>query len=551
MAKVGKRKNVEPAGSGLKAKRQQKKNNVNNGVLKERLADIGVFKNTTGKTMIADLLEPQNEASFFADIYEKKHLLIARNTNEKLVRNCNNLFNKERLQAIAKLEKLLVVRDFNLTKTDSEGLSIKHQIMEEYPDCDVPTDFGDYANIMKLVNDQKYTLQLRQPQRFCDDFWRIICGLEESFGSLVGSDVYWTPTKSLETPPQWDNEDNFVLQLNGSQTFKLWKNSQMELPPSESPPDLIAEELGAPIDTLELTPGDLLYLPRGMIFSRIPTKTDASIHTTFSMNRSNSTAHWLSANFSSLANNLAEEHLFLRRSVPRNICDANVRLEWLKNTLKEITEKLDENMMPKEDPLRKDFFANRLPPYKQPGTFGKLKQIDLNCEVKLTSKEHIYIYEADNVDEDGEESDDSDDEFSQEDLANMAEMDDRDDEETPGQEMGIKGMDGWKRIPVDGNSAELDSGNGDEFKDLEGEMEDEEEIVVMHSWQNERKNHMVTQSEPKLIKFPLAYKDSLQKLLDLKDGEYILLSELDLPASEAVQFSVALWAEGLLMPKDQ
>jgi hypothetical protein len=95
----------------------------------------------------------------------------------------------------------------------------------------------------------------------------------------------------------------------------------------------------------------------------------------------------------------------------------------------------------------------------------------------------------------------------------MAEMDDRDDEETPGQEMGIKGMDGWKRIPVDGNSAELDSGNGDEFKDLEGEMEDEEEIVVMHSWQNERKNHMVTQSEPKLIKFPLAYKDSLQKVI--------------------------------------
>jgi hypothetical protein len=49
--------------------------------------------------MIADLLEPQNEASFFADIYEKKHLLIARNTNDKLVRNCNNLFNKgERTQ---------------------------------------------------------------------------------------------------------------------------------------------------------------------------------------------------------------------------------------------------------------------------------------------------------------------------------------------------------------------------------------------------------------------------------------------------------------------
>ena len=40
------------------------------------------------------------------------------------------------------------------------------------------------------------------------------------------------------------------------------------------------------------------------------------------------------------------------------------------------------------------------------------------------------------------------------------------------------------------------------------------------------------------------------KLMSLDDEEYVELSDLDLPPSEAVQFAVALWAEGLLMPKE-
>ena len=37
--------------------------------------------------------------------------------------------------------------------------------------------------------------------------------------------------------------------------------------------------------------------------------------------------------------------------------------------------------------------------------------------------------------------------------------------------------------------------------------------------------------------------------MDAKDDEFILLSDLELPASEAVQFAVSLWAEGLLIPQ--
>jgi len=62
-------------------------------------------------------------------------------------------------------------------------------------------------------------------------------------------------------------------------------------------------------------------------------------------------------------------------------------------------------------------------------------------------------------------------------------------------------------------------------------------------------NPQKSESEPKCLRFPLAYKESLMKLINAKDDEFILLSDLELPASEAVQFAVSLWAEGLLIPQ--
>ena len=51
-----------------------------------------------------------------------------------------------------------------------------------------------------------------------------------------------------------------------------------------------------------------------------------------------------------------------------------------------------------------------------------------------------------------------------------------------------------------------------------------------------------------MVQFPFEYKVALDKLMALPNDEWILLSELELPASEAVQFAISLWAEGLLEP---
>ena len=69
---------------------------------------------------------------------------------------------------------------------------------------------------MQLVNDQKFTLQFHQPQRYCDDFWRIISALEETFQALVGANIYWTPKNTQGLAPHWDAIDAFVLQVRYS-----------------------------------------------------------------------------------------------------------------------------------------------------------------------------------------------------------------------------------------------------------------------------------------------------------------------------------------------
>ena len=56
--------------------------------------------------------------------------------------------------------------------------------------------------------------------------------------------------------------------------------------------------------------------------------------------------------------------------------------------------------------------------------------------------------------------------------------------------------------------------------------------------------------EPHLMRYPVHYKTAIDKLLKLKDDEWLQLVDFELPAEEAIQFAVSLWAEGLLEPKE-
>lgn len=111
----------------------------------------------------------------------------------------------------------------------------------------------------------------------------------------------------------------------------------------------------------------------------------------------------------------------------------------------------------------------------EPKTFGKMKSFDLNCSVRLSTKKHIYIFEDDHDDDSADaipEMDESD--FEMDEPGNMEEN---------GEMSEIERIAG--NLPKDGDMEE------DNKSDLEPESEEEAEVFLLHSWQNERRTHMI------------------------------------------------------------
>ena len=109
--------------------------------------------------------------------------------------------------------------------------------------------------------------------------------------------------------------------MNGKSKWSVWKDKENEwdltdgIPAAGKDP----EELGEPLEEFETEPGDLVYMPRGLIQSTLAGSDESSIQATFRVNRDNSAAHWFNANMATLLNNIAEDNPFLRYIHTKNL----------------------------------------------------------------------------------------------------------------------------------------------------------------------------------------------------------------------------------------
>ncbi|MEU5068929.1 cupin domain-containing protein [Streptomyces virginiae] len=106
-------------------------------------------------------------------------------------------------------------------------------------------------------------------------------GLERFFRTPVQVNAYasWTAEEGFGT--HWDDHDVVVLQLEGSKRWKIYG------PTRRAPAwrDVEAPEVptGDPIADIVLTPGDVLYLPRGWWHAVSADQGTASLHLTFGL----------------------------------------------------------------------------------------------------------------------------------------------------------------------------------------------------------------------------------------------------------------------------
>ena len=99
-------------------------------------------------------------------------------------------------------------------------------------------------------------------------------------GKPVRANAYFTPPRAQGLDPHYDDHDVLVLQLHGSKRWRI--HQEVKWPRRPMAGALPREFIKAAPQDLTLTPGDVLYLPRGFVHEAASMET-ASLHLTLSV----------------------------------------------------------------------------------------------------------------------------------------------------------------------------------------------------------------------------------------------------------------------------
>jgi len=143
------------------------------------------------------------------------------------------------------------------------------------------------------------SVRLLNPQTFSETVWQTLAYLQEFLGCFVGANVYLTPAGTQGFAPHWDDIEALVLQLEGKKRWRVYEPRfpQEELPRFSSP-NLTDDDIGSPILDVVLTPGDVLYMPRGYIHQGEALEDVHSLHITISYYQKSAYADYFEQLFS-------------------------------------------------------------------------------------------------------------------------------------------------------------------------------------------------------------------------------------------------------------
>lgn len=179
------------------------------------------------------------------------------------------------------------------------------------------------------------SIRLLRPQEFVDSLWALCSMLETFFGSVVGANVYLTPSNSQGFAPHFDDIDAFVCQVSGRKRWRVYapRGDGHDSLPRRSSVDFTEDEMkSVPVlyDTV-LEPGDMLYLPRGAIHQAecpdvasgngTTEMSGSSLHVTVSACQQSTWADFLSETLASAVESASHEALRLRQSLPLRFAD--------------------------------------------------------------------------------------------------------------------------------------------------------------------------------------------------------------------------------------
>ncbi|XP_064484530.1 bifunctional lysine-specific demethylase and histidyl-hydroxylase NO66-like [Ornithodoros turicata] len=249
------------------------------------------------------LIDPIKKEQFFNELWEKKPMLLKRH-NAKYYKN---LFSCSYFDKVLREKVLYFTENVDVTTYENDKRETHN-----------PEGRAHAAAVWDAFQ-RGCSIRLLNPQTYSRGVWRLCSQLQEFFGSFVGANVYLTPAGSQGFAPHYDDIEAFVLQLEGKKEWKLYApRTPSEELPRYSSSNLSAGEVGEPILTAVLEPGDLLYFPRGIIHQAKTTDAIHSLHITVSTCQKNTWGDLFEKMLPRALQLAIEDDVEFRRSLPRD-----------------------------------------------------------------------------------------------------------------------------------------------------------------------------------------------------------------------------------------
>jgi ribosomal protein L16 Arg81 hydroxylase len=155
-------------------------------------------------------------------------------------------------------------------------------------DVVTPSDVGplDVANWAFVEYGRGTTIIMNALEDYHLPIAHFVRSLAITLEARVSAAAYLTPRGARAFRVHFDTHDVLIAQIEGSKIYDLFLDSEIPfLPLRRQQTEVNAERLGSPFATIKLVPGDVLYIPRGMVHVA-KTDDDHSIHLTFSLHPS-------------------------------------------------------------------------------------------------------------------------------------------------------------------------------------------------------------------------------------------------------------------------
>jgi len=195
------------------------------------------------------LIHPTTEAAFFKEYWEQKPLVVRRHQRDYF----------SSLLSLDEVDRAITT--LNLTYP---SITLKNAAKELRP-ADYTTTNGalDVAAVYQLFN-QGSTVVLAFLDNVLPSLTSLCRALERELSFPLQANAYLTPGQAQGAKYHYDTHDVFVLQITGSKHWMMY-GTPLELPLNNQDFDSKIHERGALAMEFELEPGDVAYIPRGVV----------------------------------------------------------------------------------------------------------------------------------------------------------------------------------------------------------------------------------------------------------------------------------------------